>query len=380
MEAILNFLEAHPLFHGFSSDAIREIATLCQKKVFHIGEWILQEGDLDRELCLILSGKAEVLKTDHIIGILKAKDWSGSLILPEETRGHSVRSLAQTEVLLLPLTSLFARVKKIGLEPLFLTNAAKEVCFQLKRSDHALLESVKEQAKMIKTHEHVSKLIVYLFVALSLYFYMFKFVVFYKKDVAISRLIAPVVIVLIAFSGCVLIKSYGYKLSYYGVTFKNGWKVAKEATLFSLPILVLMVLAKWILVQKVEAFQGRPIFELIPIRSQGLGMNTSLILAGVYFLLIPIQEFLTRGFLQTIFREFFRGPSRVMLSILTSNLLFEIFHSIKSFSFALSAFCLGLLWGCLYEQQRSVLGVTISHALIAAWAFLFLGYQYILIR
>ena len=46
--------------------------------------------------------------------------------------------------------------------------------------------------------------------------------------------------------------------------------------------------------------------------------------------------------------------------------------------FSLIVFAFGIFWGYLYEKQRTIVGVSLSHALLAAWAFLFLNFQHLL--
>jgi membrane protease YdiL (CAAX protease family) len=43
------------------------------------------------------------------------------------------------------------------------------------------------------------------------------------------------------------------------------------------------------------------------------------------------------------------------------------------------AFLPGLFWGWLYSRHRTLIGVTISHILIGAWIFYFVGVHGILL-
>jgi membrane protease YdiL (CAAX protease family) len=100
---------------------------------------------------------------------------------------------------------------------------------------------------------------------------------------------------------------------------------------------------------------------------------------GIYVVLAAVQEFLVRGVLQGSLQEFLTGRHVIWKSILISNLLFSTLHLHLSVSFALMAFLPGLFWGWLYSRHRTLIGVTISHILIGAWIFYFLGVHGILL-
>ena len=49
-----------------------------------------------------------------------------------------------------------------------------------------------------------------------------------------------------------------------------------------------------------------------------------------------------------------------------------------AFWFAVVVFAFGIFWGILYDRQKTLLGVCISHSLVALWAFFILNYNAIL--
>ena len=50
-------------------------------------------------------------------------------------------------------------------------------------------------------------------------------------------------------------------------------------------------------------------------------------------------------------------------------------HLILSYQLALLVFVIGFFWGCLYQKQKTLVGVITSHILIGVWAFFILGIQ-----
>ena len=122
----------------------------------------------------------------------------------------------------------------------------------------------------------------------------------------------------------------------------------------------------------IGVFKGIPIFSSKP---ADISAKDALIFGAIYMLLIPIQELVARGGLQSCLRNFLQGPDRVFMAILISNILFEVIHLVKSFWLAIGTFFLGLFWGFLFERQKSLVGVCLSHLIVGGWAFYILDIQ-----
>ena len=72
------------------------------------------------------------------------------------------------------------------------------------------------------------------------------------------------------------------------------------------------------------------------------------------------------------------GPNRTTTAILLSNLLFTASHLHLSIPFAVAAFMPGLLWGAIYARQGTLVGASVSHALVAFVAFFVLKLEQLL--
>ncbi|NDJ18772.1 CPBP family intramembrane glutamic endopeptidase [Myxacorys almedinensis] len=82
----------------------------------------------------------------------------------------------------------------------------------------------------------------------------------------------------------------------------------------------------------------------------------------------PIQEFLYRGFLFSIFS---RAKLAVGLQILLSALLYSFVHLIyQDLPTVLLTLIIGLLWGCHYAKYRNLYSLIVSHSLLGAIAIL----------
>ena len=78
----------------------------------------------------------------------------------------------------------------------------------------------------------------------------------------------------------------------------------------------------------------------------------------------PIQEFLYRGALTSIFRRMNLSGSR---NWIMSSLLYSFVHIIyRDFLTCLLTLTIGLIWYKKYEYNRSLIGVSLSHAVLGA--------------
>ena len=82
------------------------------------------------------------------------------------------------------------------------------------------------------------------------------------------------------------------------------------------------------------------------------------------FISSPIQEFLYRGALTSIFRRMNLSDSR---NWIMSSLLYSFVHIIyRDFLTCLLTFAIGLIWYKKYEYNRNLIGVSLSHAVLGA--------------
>ena len=82
------------------------------------------------------------------------------------------------------------------------------------------------------------------------------------------------------------------------------------------------------------------------------------------FISSPIQEFLYRGALTSIFRRMNLSDSR---NWIMSSLLYSFVHIIyRDFLTCLLTLAIGLIWYKKYEYNRNLIGVSLSHAVLGA--------------
>jgi membrane protease YdiL (CAAX protease family) len=230
----------------------------------------------------------------------------------------------------------------------------------------------KDLAQIMKIRELMGQFLIYIIVNLCLYAVVvhFRRNLVYDLDTSIL-MSACILLVLLVTSVSVVLKRGPGCLEFYGLTCPEWPTRVRNALTYSLPILALIVLAKWIAIRFLPNFDHLNLFS--GRLTQYSWQSNYLVQLGIYVGLIPVQEFIARGILQGSLQEFLTGRSRVLKAILLSNLLFSIFHLFASPYFALISFLPGMFWGWLYSRWRSLIAVSVSHTLIGVWALYVVG-------
>ncbi len=93
----------------------------------------------------------------------------------------------------------------------------------------------------------------------------------------------------------------------------------------------------------------------------------------VYLVVAPLQEFITRGTVQSTLMRLFTGRRSGFLAIVVTSFLFGSLHVYASINLAVVALLTSWLWGWMYNRQKNLIGVSLSHFLIGDMAGL-MGY------
>jgi CRP-like cAMP-binding protein len=399
MQELVDFLKESELFHGLSENEIGLLLPFIRIAKYNAQRFIVKEEEKGDELFLIKSGSVEILKKDKEhdtffrLAALHSGEWFGEMGILGETRIASAKALEDTEVVVVHLKDLDSLVEKSPSFSKILKNISTTATKRLDAANEMVVKAMKQELTIAKTHDHMGRFIVHLFILLTFFVYTLKFFELYGSYSKISQFAASSFIVFFAVSCVLLVKLSGYPLEFYGLSLKNWQRNCFEAVIFTLPLMLVMLVIKWVLIQTVPEFEDLYLFKPGAKEKEASFLQRAYnhffgkpqeqvsfhVILTFYIVLIPVQEFIARGCLQSSLRHFFTAPNRAFLAILTSNLLFGLFHSLKTFSFALSAFVFGIFWGWLYERQKTIVGPCISHVLVGIWAFAVLNFQAILI-
>jgi membrane protease YdiL (CAAX protease family) len=230
----------------------------------------------------------------------------------------------------------------------------------------------KDLAQIMKIRELMGHFLIYIIVNSCFYAVVdhFRRNLVYNLNTSILVSACLMLVLLVSSVSLVLKRGPGW-LEFFGLTCPEWPTRVRHAVTYSLPILALIVLAKWIAIRFLPIFDHLDLFSgrlsQCPLQSNYLAQ------LAIYVVLIPVQEFIARGILQGSLQEFLTGRTRTLKAILISNLLFSIFHLFVSPYFALLSFLPGMFWGWLYSRQRSLIAVSASHTLIGVWALYLVG-------
>lgn len=379
-QELTSFLQSCEIFKDLSYDEVVLLLPFTQAMEFKKGDWIIKEGDIGQNIYLIKTGQVEVVKKEGEYGYLQRLDelgpgeWVGEMAYFEEgKRSASIRALDKVEVVVLSFEGL--RTSAVGelFYPKVVKHLAKRISQRLRKTGENLIVTLTEKLKLVKATSQISRAIIHLLILFALFINASKLVAANVEEFPILNILFPSLTALaFGLSSAWLIRSSDYSLNFYGLTLDRWGRHTIEAIVMSIPFIGLVTLIKFGLIYFVSDFRNLSLFES-PFHGQKIEDYFFYIV--LYLLLVPVQELVARSFLQSCFRNFFHGHHRSFLAILTSNLLFEMTHTMHHLTFAVSTFCFGFFWGYLFERQKSLVGVCVSHALIGSWVFFVLDYE-----
>jgi len=380
-EDLIPFLKKIELFKELSDSEMNLLIPFFRINTYKKGDWIIREGAIGEEIYFIKSGEAEVVKEEqdsdqaHRIAVLKPGEWTGEMSFFENLkRSASVRALETTEVVVMLLKELELSANHETIYFNIVHSLGKGISQRLRYTENSLILSLKEKIKLVQVQNEVSKTIVQIFIIVALYLNLSKFLSAYTQNPLFSLNIAfyPITVLILGASSLWLINSSRYPLSFYGLTLQNWFRNTLEAIPLTIPILILLVILKWILVTSIPLFNDTPIFEF---RTLGQSTWNYAFFLIIDIALVPVQEITVRSFLQCSFRNFFQSPHRVFFAILASNMVFDILRTESDAIYALFSFLFGIFWGYMFEKQKSIVGTSVSHGLARIMAFFILRFD-----
>jgi CRP-like cAMP-binding protein len=375
------------LFIGIERDALGELLRRAGHRLhLSAGEDLITEGEPADALYFIESGRFEVRKRSeqgddpqpggHVIGQAVPGAVVGEVaLLDQGTRSATVRALEDSVALVLRIGDLQSAAGEAPHPAVRMQlNLAHEMALKIRHSTSSAVRhleaSLLEAQKRVELGRFMSRVLI------GTCLYMFALVLMQplKALVPDSTVFSVLILLGFAFGLYLNMRASMFPASAYGFTLHN-WKAALlEATLFSLPFLVLIVALKWMLMQNSPAFAGSALFDFY--RHKGLGVGGTLGVVAAYALFVPIQEMVARSGIQSSMMMFLRPRHRVPMSIFMSTLLFSATHLHTSFEFAALVFPMGLFWGWLYSRYPTLVGVVFSHLLIGIWAVFVVSFPF----
>jgi len=372
------------LLGGLTRRDVTELCGIMSVVRVAAGETFIQEGDRSDCVYLIQEGEVEVIKrgADHgewySLALLQTGESVGELsLLDSEPRSASVRATRDSvllEIRLADLNNLSSGQDSIASR--IKVNFARETSHRLRNTNEATVRSLHEQLSQARARAAMGTIISWLLVGICCYVVVLKTVASLASSSASTTVISVLILVVFGAMTFAAARRSGYPLSFFGLT-TAGWRQSLfEAVVFSLPILALIVLAKWALIRLHPEVNEAAVFEFVSnLKLAGWAAVVDIVLYSVF---TPIQEFIARGGVQSSFQEFLTGRNRKLIALLIANLMFAMTHLHLSTTFAMLVFLPGLFWGWLYTRRKTLVGVCASHLLIGLFAYYVVGFSALL--
>jgi CRP-like cAMP-binding protein len=380
-------IRTHPIFHGIEDDDLLKALSYFRPVAYQKGEVLMEEGlDSGTDLYLILEGRLEVIKKSDtavalpkneipeqfVIAQLNAGDSIGELsFVKGDRRSASVKSLTKSTLLgLRPIDLLKLEADYPGTSTRMMKNMVGYVGDRLKRTTENEVKALRTELEHSLQKSKANLFFSYVICLLCVYNLTLQLTGNFASDANRASIASAIIVITFGLVLYLMTRQSRLPLYSYGLTTKN-WKPAlKESMLWSVVIIGILVLTKWILIKNIGRYQNLPLIDF-DLNKKYLGFNFIL-----YALHCPIQEFVARGVLQSSLARFFTGKNITLRAVLVSNALFSATHiHVMGGLLGVIVFVPGLFWGWLYSRQETLVGISISHLLIGWTALFFLNLE-----
>jgi CRP-like cAMP-binding protein len=370
------------LYAGLEPGEIDRIVLEQPVKTFAAGEVVIAEGAANDRIYVVESGELVVWKGPigasggMKVAVLQAGDCFGEM---------SVLRNQPTAASLVAVTD--ARVRELGSGHLAGTNGAgggqvaldlaRILVDRLTRGTEALqakhADGMRANARLLSALMMVGRTLV----ALSFYVFLLPLAAWLKPVLPSDSVISFGVIVGLGVMTWTYQRNSGLPRIDFGLHFGRWPRQVARGIMWTLPLLALVLLGKWIWLQ----FSSEPMRLFEPERAMNSSLSLSWgqwgLFAAGYAVMSFAQEYVravVKGALALFYRTV-REDERWKY-LLIANLIFAILYVHLSAMFALLSLTAGLLWGWIFQRERSYLAAATSHALTGVWVVFIVSVPY----
>ncbi|HHV96176.1 MAG TPA: cyclic nucleotide-binding domain-containing protein [Clostridiaceae bacterium] len=331
---------------------------------FKAGEKIIQEGDKADSLYIIDKGQADVISESSggiIIGQLKEKDFFGEVaLLTGKTRTATV--VAKTDMVTFQLfrEDVDQVIKNY---PHIIGTLFQKLYERLKVSYLSLEERNEQLQKMSKIRTELASLFSSVVLMITCYTFILGLL---NNDLLIqylpeqssyffSRIIEVSTLVLVFR----IVRNSSLSWKDFGLNTIGAKKSIIESLVISSIIIGIMCLVKYaLIINYPDKFPEKQIIEWKYFDYTYV----------TYLVVAPLQEFITRGVVQSTLQRLLVGRHKIFMSILITSFLFGSLHVFYSLYLGLAAIITSWFWGWMYYRHQNLIGASISHFLIGNMA------------
>jgi|GEM_PF-524862 len=344
---------------------------------------LMHQGDPADSFFIVLKGKLRATKhvkkktIEHLMGYLRGGEIIGEMAIIENVpRTVTLKATQSTTVLEFKIDQIQQFPEIYNKLSIFL---GKRTAQRLRYLTDVTVKSMEKELQEAKKHNALGLLMVTVFSLICVYMISQRFLENLAIKLPVTTIIsAPMVIIIVVIMVWVMKKS-GYPWKTFGIRFKNWRYHCVEAIGLSIPVIIVLMISKWIVIHWILKDPSIPLID--PKSSVPINMKFSLPLylgsLLVYIIIAPLQELIARGALQSGFYVFLLGSekNRTWIAIIISNLIFSLPHLYESPYFAVIVLVPGIFWGWLFARQKTLVGVSVSHIFIGVWMVFVVGFE-----
>jgi len=365
IEDMENFLRKNILFRRMKLERVEAVANTVDIKKFQPGETIVREGDVSDELFVLLEGELQVQKAGEVedgfvIALIHPGSYFGELAFIDGfPRSATIVALSSCKVLVISknkIIKLKDGKKIINRIRSNIVNRGR-VFASLRETSNNLIASLKKEKKLLKQQNEFGSFFVLSVMLLAFMMFVNHYVsdyVFKNGQKIFYEVWFNWTYLIIVAAPCIIYMKYiGKSFKEFGLNFNNQRQTLTEST----AIILIALVALLYTIQNTS------------INVNFLAKNFFSIEFVSYFFNSAVQEFVSRGILQTSIYNFY-GKNKTGLVIFISAFLFGAIHINFGFSAALVTFIFGILAGWLYSRHGNIIGISIIHALFGYTAYM----------
>jgi len=388
LEATTRALRGCVLFRDFSDAELARLVPLLAERMVAAGAVIVREGEPASDLFVICSGEVEVTKRaaegqEHRLTTLGAGATFGELTLVDRgPRSASVRALAPTMVGVLSMAALDrATADDLSARARMLQGLATFLAGRLRGVSEVTATALQHELELADTRVAMATFLTYVIFIMVGYGFAMRLVADMARSAADTTLVTIPVLLGFALPLYAMMLRSGQPIAMYGLSWRGARAAASDALVWSIPLLLAAAALKLAVVRSMPGLADAPIFSLGGFRDPTVSAETArftLVMSLTYVALVPMQEFIARGALQSPLARFLVGPHATTMAIVIANALFTASHLYLSTTFAVTAMLPGFLWGWLYARHGTLVAPIVSHALLGWWTLFVLGFDRLL--
>jgi CRP-like cAMP-binding protein len=381
LDSLRELIAGNSLFNKFEASHLNSLFDLIKEtRTVEDGVFLVNEGEEASELFIVEKGSFEVLKQNdsdgslHRLAVLGPGMSIGEVALFDEgTRSASIRALGNSTVFVFLVEDLQALSEKAeSVANQMKVNLANEMSQRLRSTNEVTVEALQASLDEARTRAEMGGFVTRILFGICIYLYALGAMQALSRYIPFNTLITAPVLVCFAIGLYLNLTTSRFPTSEYGFNTHNWRHAVREALLFSIPVLLPIILAKWLVIQYQPEFKGMPVFDFY--ESHNVSPATIMMAMLAYAVFAPIQEMISRSGVQSALEKYLTSKHKRSISILISTILFSSTHIHISLTLAVLVFPLGLFWGWLYSRNPTLIGVSVSHIFLGWFALFVVGF------